>query len=210
MVFGEVGIDMIAGPSEICIIADGTADASMAAADLLSQAEHDEMAAAVFITPDRTLASRVKKLVEARLRRLSRADIAGESLKSYGLIIVAKDIDECLSVAADLAPEHLELMVARPGDLAGRIENAGAIFAGKFTPEAIGDYLAGPSHVLPTGGSARFSSPLGVYDFEKRMSFVSFSRGALKRHSPTVLRFAEMEGLQAHGESVRARFAKKS
>lgn len=210
MVFGQVGIDMIAGPSEICIIADKSADPSMIAADLLSQAEHDRMASAVLLTPDKDIARLSRKTLETRLKGLSRGAIARESIRDYGLIVVTADMKEAVQIANEFAPEHLELMVSRPGALIGKIKNAGAVFAGNFTPEAIGDYLAGPSHVLPTGGSARFSSPLGVYDFEKRMSLVSFSRSGLKKYSGAAEMFATLEGLDAHCESVRARFAKKS
>jgi histidinol dehydrogenase len=210
MVFGQVGIDMIAGPSEICIIADNSADPSMIAADLLSQAEHDRMASAVLLTPDEDIARLSRKSLETRLKGLSRGAIARESIRDYGLIVVTADMKEAVQIANEFAPEHLELMVSRPGALIGKIKNAGAVFAGNFTPEAIGDYLAGPSHVLPTGGSARFSSPLGVYDFEKRMSLVSFSRSGLKKYSRAAEMFATLEGLDAHCESVRARFVKKS
>ena len=210
MVFGQVGIDMIAGPSEICIIADNSADPSMIAADLLSQAEHDRMASAVLLTPDEDIARLSRKSLETRLKGLSRGAIARESIRDYGLIVVTADMKEAVQIANEFAPEHLELMVSRPGALIGKIKNAGAVFAGNFTPEAIGDYLAGPSHVLPTGGSARFSSPLGVYDFEKRMSLVSFSRRGLKKYSGAAEMFATLEGLDAHCESVRARFVKKS
>ena len=210
MVFGQVGIDMIAGPSEICIIADNSADPSMIAADLLSQAEHDRMASAVLLTPDKEIARLSRKSLETRLKGLSRGAIARESIRDYGLIVVTADMKEAVQIANEFAPEHLELMVSRPGALIGKIKNAGAVFAGNFTPEAIGDYLAGPSHVLPTGGSARFSSPLGVYDFEKRMSLVSFSRRGLKKYSGAAEMFATLEGLDAHCESVRARFVKKS
>ena len=210
MVFGQVGIDMIAGPSEICIIADNSADPSMIAADLLSQAEHDRMASAVLLTPDEDIARLSRKSLETRLKGLSRGAIARESIRDYGLIVVTADMKEAVQIANEFAPEHLELMVSSPGALIGKIKNAGAVFAGNFTPEAIGDYLAGPSHVLPTGGSARFSSPLGVYDFEKRMSLVSFSRRGLKKYSGAAEMFATLEGLDAHCESVRARFVKKS
>ena len=210
MVFGQVGIDMIAGPSEICIIADNSADPSMIAADLLSQAEHDRMASAVLLTPDEDIARLSRKSLETRLKGLSRGAIARESIRDYGLMVVTTDMKEAVQIANEFAPEHLELMVSRPGALIGKIKNAGAVFTGNFTPEAIGDYLAGPSHVLPTGGSARFSSPLGVYDFEKRMSLVSFSRRGLKKYSGAAEMFATLEGLDAHCESVRARFVKKS
>lgn len=210
MVFGQVGIDMIAGPSEICIIADKSANPAMIAADLLSQAEHDRMASAILLTPDEDLAAQAKEQLKARIARLSRKSIAGGSIRDFGLIVITRSLFEAAEIANTLAPEHLELMVASPEKLLPKIENAGAIFMGRYTPEAIGDYLAGPSHVLPTGGSARFSSPLGVYDFVKRTSLVSFSRGALKSHAASAVGFASLEGLEAHAMSVQSRFAKKS
>lgn len=209
MVFGQVGIDMIAGPSEICVIADQTADPDMIASDLLSQAEHDQMASAVLLTPDEHIARQTGLRVRARLARLARKTIAGRSIKEFGLIVITRSLDEAAEIAALFSPEHLELMVSKPEKLLPKIENAGAVFAGRYTPEAIGDYLAGPSHVLPTGGSARFSSPLGVYDFVKRTSLISFSKSALKSHAARAVSFANLEGLEAHARSVQSRFTKK-
>lgn len=209
MVFGQVGIDMIAGPSEICIIADKSADPDMIAADLLSQAEHDRLASAVLLTPDEDIARLAGRQVKIRLAQLSRKSIAGRAIKDFGCIVITRSLDEAIEIAGIFSPEHLELMVSRPEKVISKIENAGAVFCGRFTPEAIGDYLAGPSHVLPTGGSARFSSPLGVYDFVKRTSLVSFSKGALKKHGIKAVTFANLEGLEAHARSVQSRFLKK-
>ncbi len=209
MVFGQVGIDMIAGPSEVCIIADESAEPEMIAADLLSQAEHDRMASAVLLTPDESIAEQTARQLKLRLARLSRKSIAAKSIRDFGLTAITRSLEEAVEIAEMISPEHLELMVARPEKLIPRIENAGAIFSGRFTPEAIGDYLAGPSHVLPTGGSARFSSPLGVYDFVKRTSLISFSRTALKKHASGAVKLATLEGLEAHALSVQARFTKK-
>jgi histidinol dehydrogenase len=205
MVFGQVAIDMIAGPSEILIIADKAADASCAAADLLAQAEHDKMAAAVLISPYRDLAAEVVSEVERQLADLPRKEIASSSLEMYGAAIVTQDLQEAIALANRFAPEHLELMVENPKEHLAAIYNAGAVFLGMHTPEALGDYLAGPNHVLPTGGTARFASPLGVYDFYKRTSVLSFSRDALERYGMQTMRFADLEGLQGHGISIRRR-----
>jgi histidinol dehydrogenase len=207
MVFGRVAIDMIAGPSEILIIADGTGDPAFAAADLLAQAEHDEMASAVLMTPDGAYARAVSDEVDRRLAGLSRRAIASRSLGAFGAAVVTRDLAEAVDLANRFAPEHLELLVQNPADLLAGILNAGAIFLGMYTPEALGDYMAGPSHVLPTGGTARFSSPLGVYDFIKRTSILSFTGEALSRYGRETVRFAEIEGLGGHGESVRCRLA---
>ena len=205
MLFGQVAIDMIAGPSEVLIIADKTANASYAAADLLAQAEHDKMAAAVFITPYSDLAGEVVAEVERQLVNLARREIASGSLQNYGAAIVTKDLPEAINLANRFAPEHLELMVENPREHLAGIRNAGAVFLGMSTPEALGDYMAGPNHVLPTGGTARFASPLGVYDFYKRTSVLSFSLQALERYGKPTVRFAELEGLYGHGMSVRKR-----
>ncbi len=205
MVFGQVGIDMIAGPSEVLIIADGTGDAAHAAADLLAQAEHDEMAGAVLLTPDEIFAGAVAAEVDRQLETFKRKEIALRALADFGALVVTSDLAEAIVLANRFAPEHLELMVQNPGDLLSQIRNAGAIFMGMHTPEALGDYTAGPNHVLPTGGTARFASPLGVYDFVKRTSVLSFSRDALKRYGNATAHFAEMEGLEGHGRSVRLR-----
>jgi histidinol dehydrogenase len=207
MVFGRVAIDMIAGPSEILIIADGTADAAFAAADLLAQAEHDETASAILLTPDDAYASAVIVEIDRRLSGFPRRAIASRSLDAFGAVVVTRDLDEAVSLANCFAPEHLELLVQNPRKVLAGIRNAGAVFLGMNTPEALGDYMAGPSHVLPTGGTARFSSPLGVYDFVKRTSILSFSQDALRRYGMETIRFAEMEGLGGHGDSVRCRLA---
>jgi histidinol dehydrogenase len=208
MVFGQVGIDMIAGPSEVLIIADGTGDAAYAAADLLAQAEHDEMAGAVILTPDEAFARAVAEEVDRQLADLPRKEIASRSLDAFGAAVVTRDLAEAVALANRFAPEHLELMVQNPPELLAEIRSAGAIFLGMHTPEALGDYMAGPNHVLPTGGTARFASPLGVYDFIKRTSILSFSREALERYGRPNARFAELEGLDGHGNSVRLRLKK--
>jgi histidinol dehydrogenase len=205
MVFGRVAIDMIAGPSEVLIIADGTGEASWAAADLLAQAEHDETASAVILTPDEPFAGAVAMEVDHQLADLPRKEIAFRALDAFGAAVITRDLAEAVALANRFAPEHLELMVQNPRELLAGIRNAGAIFLGMHTPEALGDYMAGPNHVLPTGGTARFASPLGVYDFIKRTSILSFSREALERYGRPSARFAEMEGLYGHGISVRLR-----
>ena len=205
MVFGRVAIDMIAGPSEILIIADGTGDAAFAAADLLAQAEHDEMAGAVLLTPDESFAKTVAEEIENLLADLPRREIAARALEAFGGLVVTRNLAEAVALANRFAPEHLELMVQNPRELLPELRNAGAIFLGSHTPEALGDYVAGPSHVLPTGGTARFSSPLGVDDFVKRTSVLSFSQKGLERYAKAAVRLAEMEGLEGHGRSVRLR-----
>jgi histidinol dehydrogenase len=205
LVFGKVDIDMIAGPSEILIIADETADPSFVAADLLSQAEHDELASSVLITASHEFAVRVSREVQEQLSGLKRKDIVQASLGSYGAAIVTRDLSRAVSLANLIAPEHLEIMTERPSEVLPLIENAGAIFLGPWSPESIGDYAAGPNHTLPTGGTARFSSPLGVYDFYKRSSVVGFTREAFMRISRTVETVADVEGLEAHGNTIRVR-----
>ena len=209
MVYGQVAIDMIAGPSEVLIIADTTAEASFVAADLLAQAEHDEMASAILLTPDETLAKKVASEVELQLTGLKKKSIAMRALEDFGAVFVTKDIDEAIAIANRFAPEHLELMVKNPREILPKIKHAGAVFLGHNTPETLGDYIAGPNHILPTGGTARFSSPLGVYDFVKRSSVLSFSREALQKYGKQAARFAEMEGLDAHGKSVAIRMTRK-
>ena len=205
IVFGQVDIDMIAGPSEIVVIADETARASFVAADMLGQAEHDEMAASVLLTPSESLAQEVSQEIDQQLRTLSRNAIMEQSLAKYGAIIITASVDEALDLANLFAPEHLELMVENPAGILDKVRNAGSVFLGSFTPEALGDYLAGSNHILPTEGTARFSSPLGVYDFYKRMNVISFSREALKKLGGQTAHFAEMEGLDAHANSVLIR-----
>lgn len=209
MVYGQVAIDMIAGPSEVLIIADTTAEASFVAADLLAQAEHDEMASAILLTPDETLAKKVAFEVDLQLNNLQKKSIAMRALEDFGAVFVTKDIDEAIAIANRFAPEHLELMVKNPREMLPKIKHAGAVFLGHNTPETLGDYIAGPNHILPTGGTARFSSPLGVYDFVKRSSVLSFSRLSLQKYGKQAARFAEMEGLDAHGKSVAIRMTRK-
>ena len=209
MVYGHVAIDMIAGPSEILIIADGTADASFVAADLLAQAEHDKMASAVLLTSDEEFAQRVIAEVEMQLPSLPRKDIAENSLQEFGAIIVTESIDEAIVIANRFAPEHLELMVEKPREILDRIRNAGAVFLGSWAPGAIGDYIAGPNHILPTGGTARFSSLLGVHDFVKRTSVLSFSQGAFERYGEQTARLAKLEGFDGHERSITMRMARK-
>lgn len=204
-VFGIVDIDMIAGPSEVLIIADREANPEFIAADLLSQAEHDENASSIVITDSLSIAGKVKAEIERQLQELKRKDIALSSLNNYGAIIITKNLKEAVSIASTIAPEHLELMVKRPKALLPYIKNAGAIFLGKWTPEPLGDYIAGPNHTLPTGGTARFSSPLGVYDFIKRSSLIEFTQKGFKKLAPFVETIAEVEGLEAHARSVKVR-----
>ncbi|OGP32613.1 MAG: histidinol dehydrogenase [Deltaproteobacteria bacterium GWC2_42_11] len=205
LVFGVVDIDMIAGPSEILIINDGTGNPSWIAADLLSQAEHDELASSILLTTSKNMAEAVAKEVSRQIKELKREAIAKKSIDRYGAIIITKDLKEAVDIANTIAPEHLELFVKKPFGLFKKIKNAGAIFLGYNTPEAVGDYMAGPNHTLPTGGTARFSSPLGVYDFIKRSNVILFSRKGLDKFGADIVRFADMEGLDAHGKSVAIR-----
>ncbi|HLA48596.1 MAG: histidinol dehydrogenase [Nitrospinae bacterium RIFCSPLOWO2_02_39_17] len=205
MVFGDVDIDMVAGPSEILVIADKSARADFIAADLLSQAEHDELAYPLFITDSLDLATDVVKELDIQKKSLSRSEIIDNCLKNNCICFVVKDIDEGIELSNKIAPEHLELMIEDPDKMIDKVQNAGAIFLGKFTPEAIGDYAAGPNHVLPTGGTARFFSPLGVYDFVKRSSLISFNEKSLKDIAPTVKGIAEAEGLTAHAKAIEIR-----
>ena len=205
LVFGQVNIDMIAGPSEVVVIADSTAKAPFAAADMLAQVEHDEMAAAVLLTPSKKLANEVSQEIYKQIKTSSRKKIIEKSLNRYCAIIVTKSIDEAVNIANDFAPEHLELMVKNPQKFLDKVRNAGSVFLGSYTPEALGDYLAGTNHILPTGGTARFSSPLGVYDYYKRMSVLSFTREAFNKLSTSTAHFAQMEGLDAHANSVLIR-----
>ncbi len=204
-VFGRVGIDMIAGPSEILVIADADNDPDWIATDLLSQAEHDASAQSILITDDAAFGARVAQAVERQLTTLPRADIAGASWRDFGAVITVPDLATAAALSNRIAPEHLELCVADPEALADQITDAGAIFLGAFTPEAIGDYVGGPNHVLPTARSARFSSGLSVLDFMKRTTLARMSPGALAAIGPAAVRLAEAEGLQAHGLSVQRR-----
>ena len=204
-VFGQVDIDMIAGPSEILIINDGSGNAAHLAADLLSQAEHDELASSILITTDADMALQVQTAVEAQLETLSRSSIARQSIDTYGAVIVASDLQDAIDFSNRIAPEHLELAVDDPYAILDRIRHAGAIFLGHHTPEAAGDYLAGPNHTLPTGGTARFFSPLGVEDFVKKSSLVHFTPDGLKRFGKQIIQIAELEGLTAHARSISIR-----
>ncbi|WP_319371691.1 histidinol dehydrogenase [uncultured Ilyobacter sp.] len=205
-VYGIVDIDMIAGPSEILIIADDTANPKYIAADLLSQAEHDELASSILVTPSEKLAEAVSKEVDIQLAQLSKKEIAEKSLENYGRIIITKDLDEAIDMANDIATEHLELMVAEPFLYVNSIKNAGAIFVGENTPEPLGDYYAGPNHTLPTNGTSKFSSPLSVDDFIKKTSVIYYSKDALREVKDTVLEISDSEGLTAHSNSIRIRF----
>ena len=205
-VFGLVAIDMIAGPSEILVLADGSCDAKVVAADLLSQAEHDKMASAVLVTDSEALAEAVAQEIERQLKTLPREEIARASIDNNGKIIVTGDLAAAIDVANALAPEHLELCVEQPFDYLDRITNAGSIFLGKNCPEALGDYLAGPNHTLPTSGTARFSSPLSVDDFVKKSQYTYFTRDALGQVAEQIAAFARQEGLEAHARSAVVRF----
>jgi histidinol dehydrogenase len=207
-VFGQVAIDMIAGPSEIVVLADETANADEIAADLLSQAEHDERASAILVTPSMKLALAVASEVEKQLETLPRKAIAASSLENYGAIYVTETLDEAVRVVNELAPEHLEVMTAEPLQLLGQIRHAGAIFLGRFSSEPVGDYFAGPNHVLPTNGTARFSSGLSVDEFVKKSSIIVYSETALKQNAEKIAAFARLEGLEAHARAVEARFKK--
>ena len=206
MVYGEVDIDMVAGPSEILVIADENAVPENIAADLLSQAEHDKLAASVLVTSSEDIAKKVKKELAEQLEKLPRKETARESLKNNGRIIVTETIEEAVEISNEIAPEHLELCVSDPFSILGKIKNAGSIFLGNNTPEALGDYFAGPNHTLPTSGTAKFSSPLSVDDFIKKSSVIYYTKEALEKVKDKIIRFAEKEGLDAHAESVRIRF----
>jgi histidinol dehydrogenase len=208
MVYGHCDIDMIAGPSEIMIIADSGANPSYIAADLLSQAEHDVLSASILVTTSERLAIKVQQEIERQYRYLNRKDIIIKSLQTYGAIVITQTIEEAVDIVNRAAPEHLELCVRNPFELLGSIENAGAIFLGDFASEPLGDYFAGPNHVLPTGGTARFFSPLNVGDFMKKSSIISYSHEALKAFKDDVIRFAQAEKLDAHANAIKVRFEK--
>lgn len=205
LVQGHVGIDMIAGPSEICILADATANADCVAADMLSQAEHDPLASALCVTADATVASAVLAALEVRLADLPRRDIAAASLKDWGAVVLAPDMDAAVELANAVAPEHLELLVAEPWSMLPRIRHAGAAFLGPYSPEPLGDYMAGPNHVLPTVGTARFSSALSVQTFTRRMSVIAAGRTFALEHADAVAALARFEGLEAHARSMETR-----
>ncbi|GCD81201.1 histidinol dehydrogenase [Parageobacillus thermoglucosidasius] len=207
-VFGQVAIDMIAGPSEIVVLADETANVNEIAADLLSQAEHDERASAILVTPSMKLALAVASEVEKQLETLPRKAIAVSALENYGAIYVTETLAEAVEVVNELAPEHLEVMTAEPMQLLGQIRHAGAIFLGRFSSEPVGDYFAGPNHVLPTNGTARFSSGLSVDEFVKKSSIIFYSEPALQRNAGKIAAFARLEGLEAHARAVEERFKK--
>lgn len=208
LVFGAVDIDMIAGPSEVLVIADERANAKYVAADLMSQAEHDPMAAAILITTSSELANAVISQIETQIKELPRHDIIDKSLEKYGSIVIVDSLDEAVELSNKIAPEHLELSVENPFELLSKVNNAGSIFLGDNAPEPLGDYFAGPNHVLPTNGTARFSSALGVDSFIKKSSYLYYNREQLKKISDKVIGFARAEGLDAHANSIIQRFKK--
>ena len=208
-VYGHVSIDSIAGPSEILVIADETANPRYVAADLLSQAEHDEMASAILITTSEELADKVSEEIDGFVAELSRSEIISKSLENYGYILIAKDIDEAVETANEIASEHLEIVTKDPFTVMTKIRNAGAIFLGEYSSEPLGDYFAGPNHVLPTNGTAKFFSPLGVDDFIKKSSIISYSREALEPIHDDIIQFANAERLTAHANSIKVRFENK-
>lgn len=210
-VFGKVDIDMIAGPSEVLVIADKSANPSFIAADLLAQAEHDQMAMPILITDDQNLANSISEEIERQIAEdINRKEIAQASIDDYCFVFIVNDLEEAYSLANDIAPEHLELLIEDPHSGIDSIKNAGAIFIGSFTPEPVGDYFAGPNHTLPTSGTAKFSSPLGVYDFQKRSSLIYYPEEAFNNIADKVIDFAESEGLDAHANSIRQRKIKKN
>lgn len=204
-VYGIVGIDMVAGPSEILVIAENDANPRYIAADMMSQAEHDELASSILLTTYKELALNVKKEISIQIKNLSRKEIIEKSLSDYGKIIVCNDIDECIKLTNLIAPEHLEILLENPLDYLDEIKNAGSVFLGSYTPEPIGDYFGGTNHVLPTSGTAKFSSPLSVDTFVKKSSFLSYSKRALYRDGNKIIKFANEEGLTAHANSVKVR-----
>ncbi len=206
LLYGIVDIDMIAGPSEILIIADKTADPKFLAADLMSQAEHDRLASSILLTDCKPLAESVKSELKRQCAYLERKDIIEESLKNYGAIIVCSDMSQAIDFANELAPEHLEVCCADPMEYVGKLDNAGSVFLGNYSPEPLGDYFAGPNHVLPTSGTARFFSPLSVDSFVKKSSFIYYTEDALKHDAEDIIRFADTEGLTAHANSIKVRF----
>lgn len=206
LLYGVVDIDMIAGPSEILVIADETADPKFLAADLMSQAEHDRLASAILLTTSEKLAEETVKEIKRQLETLSRREIIEDSLTNYGVIMVCSDMDEAVELANTIAPEHLEVMAENPLSYIGRLNNAGSVFLGKYAPEPLGDYYAGPNHVLPTSGTARFFSPLSVEDFVKRSSFIYYTEDALKKAKDDIVCIANREGLTAHANSITVRF----
>jgi histidinol dehydrogenase len=206
LLYGTVDIDMIAGPSEILIVADKTANPKFLAADLMSQAEHDRLASAILLTDDAALAEQTKQELEIQMAQLSRKEIIESSLDNFGAIIVCSDIAQAIDFANELAPEHLEVCCENPMEYVGKLDNAGSVFLGNYSPEPLGDYFAGPNHVLPTSGTARFFSPLSVDSFIKKSSFIYYTEDALRNDAEDVIRFANTEGLTAHANSIKVRF----
>lgn len=206
LLYGTVDIDMIAGPSEILIVADKSANPKFLAADLMSQAEHDKMASAILLTTSEETANETAKELSRQMQTLERKDIIEQSLNDFGAIIVCKDISEAVDFANELAPEHLELVVENPMEYIGRVDNAGSVFLGHYSPEPLGDYFAGPNHVLPTSGTARFFSPLSVDSFIKKSSFIYYTEPALSEAKDDIIKLAETEGLTAHANSIKVRF----
>ena len=206
LLYGQVDIDMIAGPSEILVVADETADPSYLAADLMSQAEHDRLASAILLCTDEDVARRTIEEIERQAQSLSRRDIILESLENFGAVIVCRDFEQMVSLANEIAPEHLEVMTKQPRESVGRFDNAGSVFLGRFSPEPLGDYFAGPNHVLPTSGTARFFSPLSVDSFVKRSSFIYYTEDALRDAAKDIVTIAEKEGLTAHANAITVRF----
>ena len=206
LLYGVVDIDMIAGPSEILVLADDTADPKFLAADLMSQAEHDRLASAILVTTSASLAEATVKELDRQMAYLSRKEIIEESLTNYGVIIVCDDMDKAVEMANALAPEHLEVCCKDPLEYIGKLDNAGSVFLGNYSPEPLGDYFAGPNHVLPTSGTARFFSPLSVDSFIKKSSFIYYTGSALEKDKDDIIRFAETEGLTAHANSIKVRF----
>lgn len=206
LLYGTVDIDMIAGPSEILIVADETANPKFLAADLMSQAEHDKMASAILLTTSFTVANKTAEELERQMQTLSRKEIILESLDNFGAIIVCNDLDEAVCFANELAPEHLEMAVKNPLEYIGKIDNAGSVFLGHYSPEPLGDYYAGPNHVLPTSGTARFFSPLSVDSFVKKSSFIYYTEDALREAKDDIVKLADTEGLTAHANSIKVRF----
>ena len=205
IVSGTVGIDMIAGPSEVLVIADHTATPEYAAADLLAQAEHDMLSSAILVTDSNRTAKAVAAEIDKQLAALTRQEIARESVKRFGALLVVDDLDAAVELANRIAPEHLELQINEPFELIGRIRNAGAVFLGHYTPEPVGDYIAGPNHVLPTAGTARFASALSVDHFTKKTSIIHYSKEAFNKEAADVMRLAELEGLDAHVRAIEVR-----
>jgi len=205
MVYGDVNIDMLAGPSEILIVADRNADPVFVAADMMSQAEHDVLARSILVTDDVRLIDKVEKELERQMQQLERRDIIEKSLNTYGAFVIAEDMEEACRVANLIAPEHLELIVDNPFEWLSRIHNAGAIFMGSYTPEPVGDYYAGPNHILPTGGTARFYSPVTVDTFRKSSSIIYYSREGIDESADDIIKLATVEGLTAHANSVKVR-----